>query len=74
VLQDRMLTRGRADDTDAAIRRRLELYHAETKPLIDHYAPLIVAVDGVGTVEEVQLRALSALGLVKPPTPEMVEP
>jgi adenylate kinase len=28
---------GRADDTDEAIRRRLENYHRETEPLIEHY-------------------------------------
>ena len=28
---------GRADDTDEAIRRRLENYHRETEPLIEYY-------------------------------------
>jgi adenylate kinase len=28
---------GRADDTDEAIRRRLDNYHRETEPLIEHY-------------------------------------
>jgi adenylate kinase len=28
---------GRADDTPEAVRRRLELYHQETKPVIEHY-------------------------------------
>ena len=35
VLMERMLARGRADDTAEAISRRLELYHSETKPLLD---------------------------------------
>jgi len=61
VLMERMLARGRADDTAEAISRRLELYHTETKPLLDFYANLVVPVDGVGTVDEVQQRALSAL-------------
>ena len=61
VLLERMLGRGRADDTAEAIARRLELYHTETKPLLDHYGDLVVAVDGVGPVDEVQQRALSAL-------------
>jgi adenylate kinase len=30
---------GRADDTPDAIGRRLELYHEETEPLIEHYRP-----------------------------------
>ncbi len=61
VLLERMLDRGRADDTADAINRRLALYHSETTPLVEHYADLLVAVDGVGTVEEVQQRALTAL-------------
>ena len=60
MLLERMLARGRADDTAEAIARRLELYHTETKPLLDHYGDLVVAVDGVGSVDEVQQRALSA--------------
>ena len=62
VLLDRMLARGRADDTPDAISRRLTLYHNETTPLLEHYAALLVPVDGVGAVSEVQQRALSALG------------
>ena len=61
VLLERMLARGRADDTAEAITRRLELYHSETKPLLDYYGELLVAIDGVGTVDEVQQRALAAL-------------
>jgi adenylate kinase len=61
ALLERMLARGRADDTAEAISRRLELYHSETKPLLEHYANRLVAIDGVGTVEEVQQRALAAL-------------
>jgi len=61
VLMERMLARGRADDTVDAITRRLELYHTETKPLLDYYANLVVPVDGAGAVDEVQQRALSAL-------------
>jgi adenylate kinase len=61
VLMERMLARGRADDTAEAISRRLALYHSETKPLLDFYANILVAVNGVGPVEEVQERALAAL-------------
>ena len=58
---ERMLARGRADDTAEAISRRLALYHSETTPLLEHYANVLVAIDGVGPVEEVQQRALAAL-------------
>jgi adenylate kinase len=61
VLLERMLARGRADDTAEAISRRLALYHSETTPLLEFYARILVAVDGVGAVEEVQERALAAL-------------
>ena len=59
-----MLARGRADDTAEAISRRLALYHSETTPLLEHYADVLVAVNGVGTVDEVQERALAALNKV----------
>ena len=36
-LRKRAELEGRADDTDDAIRRRLENYHRETEPLIEHY-------------------------------------
>jgi adenylate kinase len=36
-LRLRARVEGRADDTDEAIRRRLEHYHRETEPLIEHY-------------------------------------
>jgi len=61
ILMERMLARGRADDTAEAISRRLELYHSETTPLLEHYANKLVAINGVGAVDEVQQRALSAL-------------
>jgi adenylate kinase len=61
ILLERMLSRGRSDDTAEAITRRLELYHSSTKPLLDHYGGLVIAIDGVGSIEQVQQRALSAL-------------
>ncbi len=52
---ERLLGRGREDDTRESIRRRLELYEQETKPLIDLYRKrgLLVQVDGVGEEDEV---------------------
>ncbi len=46
----RMLARGRADDTEEAIRRRLDLYEAETAPLLAWFADrgLLDVVDGIG--------------------------
>ncbi|MEM7724836.1 MAG: adenylate kinase [Cyanobacteria bacterium P01_A01_bin.45] len=37
VVVERLLQRGRKDDTEDVIRRRLEVYRSETAPLIDYY-------------------------------------
>ena len=54
---------GRADDTEDVIRRRLEVYAAETEPLISVYAErgLVVSVDGMGEIDDVQKRIFAAL-------------
>ena len=48
----------RDDDTEGAIRRRLELYDRETAPLIAWYAErqLLTRIDGLGTPDEVTER------------------
>ncbi|UMB68642.1 adenylate kinase [Mycobacterium paraterrae] len=62
VLFERLKSRGRADDTDDVIRNRMNVYHAETAPLIDFYRDELTTVDAVGSVDEVFARALRALG------------
>lgn len=57
----RLLDRGRADDTEDVIRHRQSVYRDETAPLLDYYADRLIAVDGVGEVDEVSARALDAL-------------
>ncbi|MDO7868483.1 adenylate kinase [Nocardioides jiangxiensis] len=59
----RARAQGRADDTEEVIRRRLEVYAAETAPLAEEYAArgLLDTVDGLGTVEEVADRILGVL-------------
>ncbi|WGX98038.1 adenylate kinase [Nocardioides sp. L-11A] len=54
---------GRADDNEEVIRRRQEVYAAETEPLIAVYAErgLVVSVDGMGEIAEVQQRIFDAL-------------
>lgn len=59
---ERMLARGRADDTEDVIRNRLRVYREETEPLLEYYDGLVVTVDGIGEVDEVNARALRALG------------
>lgn len=62
VVVERMLARGRADDTEEVIRNRMHVYSAETAPLLDHYAGSITSIDAVGDVDEVHRRVLSSLG------------
>jgi len=62
VVVERMLARGRGDDTEDVIRNRMAVYEAETAPLLDHYADQVTEIDAVGAVDEVHQRVLSALG------------
>ena len=54
-LVERMLGRGRVDDTESVIRRRLAVYRKETIPLIDFYRKRqnLVTIDGDGSPEDV---------------------
>jgi adenylate kinase len=54
---------GRADDNEATIRRRMEVYGEQTAPLTTAYAQrgLLVRVDGMGTIDEVTDRIAAAL-------------
>lgn len=61
----------RDDDLEATVRTRLEVYHAQTRPLVDYYskwaaegasgAPRYRKISGLGTVDEIRGRAFSAL-------------
>jgi len=61
----------REDDREETVRRRLGVYHSQTRPLIDYYtnwqasgdprAPRVQRISGVGTVEQIKERALAAL-------------
>ena len=61
VVVSRLMARGRADDTEEVIRRRQQIYWSETAPLLEYYADILVAVDGVGDVHEISDRVLKAL-------------
>ncbi|MBB3046011.1 adenylate kinase [Litorivivens lipolytica] len=59
----------REDDQEDTVRKRLSVYHEQTKPLVDFYqqlsgadAPSYARVEGVGSVDEIKQRVLSALG------------
>jgi len=62
-LRKRAEIEGRADDTDEAIRRRLENYHRETEPLIEYYRARgnLVPIHGERTENEVFAEIQSAL-------------
>ena len=61
----------RDDDQEETVRKRLDVYHAQTEPLIDYYknwessgdsaAPKYIRIEGVGRVEEIRDQAFSAL-------------
>ncbi|MGP9019173.1 adenylate kinase [Streptomyces sp. BR1] len=53
----------RADDTEDTVRKRLEVYHSETEPIIDYYRAqsLVVTISALGKVDEVTERAMEAL-------------
>ena len=54
----------RKDDEPDAVRRRLAVYHAQTKPVIDWYrqhGARVVEIDAVGTLDTVCERVVAAL-------------
>jgi adenylate kinase len=53
----------RADDKPETVKKRLEVYFAETSPLIDYYrnAGKLLEINGEGSAEEVNRRILGAL-------------
>ena len=62
-LVERGRAEGRSDDTEATIRRRLEVYAEQTAPLIDVYENrgLVRRVDGMATIDEVTVSLQEAL-------------
>lgn len=61
VVVERLLSRGRSDDTEDVIRRRLQVFRDDTSPLLEFYADKLVSVDAVGQVDEVTERVTKAL-------------
>ena len=49
----RLLARGRQDDRADVIKERLREYDEDTEPLIDHYADVLVEVDGDRDQDEI---------------------
>lgn len=61
----RILSRGegRSDDTEEGVKRRLQVYHEETRPVKEYYekSDLVFNIEGVGSVEEIFGRIKSVL-------------
>ena len=65
----------RDDDHEDTVRKRLDVYHAQTEPLIDYYkdwektgesvAPEYIRIEGVGKVEEIRDQIYAALDGLK---------
>jgi adenylate kinase len=63
----------RDDDKEETVLKRLEVYSAQTRPLVDYYAnwaqtdannaPKYRAISGTGSVESITERALAALSV-----------
>lgn len=61
----------RDDDKEETVKKRLEVYATQTRPLVEYYAnwakadpvnaPKYRAISGMGTVDEITARALAAL-------------
>ena len=61
----------REDDKEETVKKRLDVYQAQTRPLVDYYsqwaatgdasAPKYRRIEGVGTVDDITQRALGAL-------------
>jgi adenylate kinase len=62
----------RDDDREETVRKRLEVYRRQTRPLVEYYtrwaatgdtrAPRYQRIPGLGSVEEIRARAFAALG------------
>lgn len=64
-LLKRAETEKRADDAPDLIARRLEIYAEDTRPILDLYDAenLVKKIDGIGEMEEVEVRIDDALGI-----------
>lgn len=60
---ERLLARGRADDNEQTIRKRLDVFEEQTQPLVAFYEDkgLLSAVSGMGNIDEIYARIKAAL-------------
>lgn len=60
-LVKRLLLRGRSDDTEETIRKRLEVYESSTQPVLDYFKDRIIEIYGVGEIPEVNNNIVNSL-------------
>lgn len=62
-LVSRLLKRGRNDDTEDIIRKRLKIYEETTKPVMDYYKKLykVSEIYGVGEIDEINDKIIKIL-------------
>jgi len=67
-LVERGLGRGREDDTEEVIRKRIRVYRRQTEPLVEHYGNkgVLETVDGDRPIERVTEELLEVLGISAP--------
>lgn len=55
----------REDETEEAVKERIQTFHDETEPVIEHYKAkgVVIEVDGMGEIAEVQKRILVKLNI-----------
>lgn len=53
----------RADDNPESIKKRIELFHEETKPLLANYGDQLITINGEPDVETVYAEIIDKLGL-----------
>jgi adenylate kinase len=53
---------GRADDNPESVRTRLAVYRRDTQPILDHYRSSLHLIDGMGTLDQIELRIRRELG------------
>ncbi len=60
---NRLLKRGREDDTPELIEERLELYHLRTEPVLKCYQDKgnLIKIDGHGTIEQIHAQIMEEL-------------
>lgn len=73
----------RDDDQEDTVRQRLDVYHSQTKPLIEYYrnwheqdaetAPTYIYVAGIGSVTDIRDKVMAGLAEARSKTPDLVD-